>query len=522
MYKVLIVDNDEITVNQVKKIFEEKIKEGRVVCSAGNGKDALVQIINIEPDLILTAVRLPGMNGLKVIQQIRKFNKTVPVIIISAYDYFDFAKEAMILQVSDYILKPINVSSFVQSVKRVLRQLKEKEELIRRTQKEEHQLYDALRYVEYNFMYSILFNGKFELDCKNYEQLLGINRSGYILGLEIIPQYINSYWDIDKAMDRIHRQLKSIIGQQVSCVVGPKILNRIMLYISCTNGRDAKEEQVEAYKMARQISKTLKETFDIDVYIGIGTAKPLERIKESYEEAMKCLLYKKEGPIISTREIRHKNVLFQDYSELTITLLEQIKMGKEEALITFQSILESLRMKKNEQRVSILVEIFILLNYEAKREKQPNAALMDMPGAYKELIELSLEEQEAWAQRNFSAMLRQARAVKVDRKSKIIAAAVEYIEKHYNEEITLNEMADLVNLSPQHFSKIFKEATNLNYVECVTNIRMSKAKEFMNNTDKTIKEICYLVGYQDPNYFSRIFKKYVGVTPSEYLKEREK
>ena len=109
---------------------------------------------------------------------------------------------------------------------------------------------------------------------------------------------------------------------------------------------------------------------------------------------------------------------------------------------------------------------------------------------------------------------------KNDRKSNIINVALEYIGRHYNEELMLNDISEYVNLSPQHFSKIFKESTNYNYVEYVNNLRISKAKEFMNNTDRTIKEICYQVGYQDPNYFSRIFKKYVGITPTEYMKER--
>ncbi len=129
---------------------------------------------------------------------------------------------------------------------------------------------------------------------------------------------------------------------------------------------------------------------------------------------------------------------------------------------------------------------------------------------------------ESWAWRRFSNLLRTLKIEKVDRKTSIVNVAIGHINKHFTEEVTLNDIATYVNLSPQHFSKIFKEATGFGYVEWVNNLRITKARELINTTDKTIKEICFIVGYNDPNYFSRIFKKYVGISPTDYMLEREK
>ena len=98
----------------------------------------------------------------------------------------------------------------------------------------------------------------------------------------------------------------------------------------------------------------------------------------------------------------------------------------------------------------------------------------------------------------------------------IVDIAKEYIRNNYSKALNLDEVSYFVNISPYYFSKIFKEGTGENFIEYLTNIRMEKAKELLNSTDYSMKEICAMVGYSDPNYFSRSFKKNVGVTPTEY------
>ena len=98
----------------------------------------------------------------------------------------------------------------------------------------------------------------------------------------------------------------------------------------------------------------------------------------------------------------------------------------------------------------------------------------------------------------------------------IVDNAREYIKANYSKALNLDEVSYYVNVSPYYFSKIFKEGTGENFIEYLTNIRIEKAKELLSNTDYSMKEICVMVGYSDPNYFSRSFKKNVGVTPTEY------
>ena len=103
-----------------------------------------------------------------------------------------------------------------------------------------------------------------------------------------------------------------------------------------------------------------------------------------------------------------------------------------------------------------------------------------------------------------------------ERSGNIIKTAKDYIDAHFDKDISLDDVSKVVNISPYYFSKIFKEESGLNFIEYLTNIRIEKAKNLLENSNLSVKEICISCGYSDPNYFSRSFKKNVGVTPTEY------
>ena len=523
MFKVLVADADSSTVSLIEKVLSDKLKEAKIVGIAKNGNDAVVETINQEPDLIIIAIKISGLNGLETIKQIRSFNKSVHIIVVSAYDYFGFAKEAMLLGVNNYLVKPVNPQQLYEAIKREFISLQEESDRIQRFREEEHLLNTALHYVEHNFIYGILFNPGYTSEINKYMNLIGVGKVGYIMNITISQSYKEQYLDLDRVVTQVQRRVKAIISTRDKCAIGPQMMNRIVVYVTADKNKDAKEVQIESVKVARQVYAGLKETFGIETFIAIGTVRSIEYIHESYLETIRCSKYMQEGSVIHYKEIRYKSVsLGHEYYDLVTALIEAIKYNRNEAQNIFSAIIESLRPIPSIERINRLFELLFVASYVAKREYKSQSLGLDYYLEYNEIINYTVEEQESWAWRRFSNLLRTLKIEKVDRKTSIVNVAIGHINKHFTEEVTLNDIATYVNLSPQHFSKIFKEATGFGYVEWVNNLRITKARELINTTDKTIKEICFIVGYNDPNYFSRIFKKYVGISPTDYMLEREK
>lgn len=520
MYKILVADSDPESLLIIQNVIEREVPDARIVAVAKNGNDAVVETINNEPDLILIGIRIMGLNGLDTIERIRSFNRNVHIIIVSAYDYFEFAKRAMTLGVNDYLLKPVDESTLRDSVITELAKVGEEEERKCVSKNEESQFTNALRFVEQNFIYSVAYNTNFEDQLEEYRKLLGIGDYGYIIGITIEPSFLKNQWDVDKMSNRVYRRLKDIVSAHAPCAIGPRILNRFIVYVTSSYEKASREGQVEAIQLAKDIVHGLRDTFDLESKVAIGGIKRVKQIQDSYLEMLKSHRYDNGGVIVYYKEVRYKNGLRESYMDLTESLIESIKYDRHSTGDCFARILELLRPLSSEERLTRLMEVFMAVAYEFRKELKNQDIYYDYLRQCDYLMQLDVEEQELWAYSRLNVMIKMMKASRNDRKSSVITMAMEYIQKHYNEEISLNDISHYVNLSPQHFSKIFKETTNFNYVEWVNNLRITKAKEYMNQDDYTIKEVCYLVGYKDPNYFSRIFKKYVGISPSEYMKER--
>lgn len=521
MLKVVIAAVDQTTIDSVNVVIQEQVKEVKIVGVVNNGHDAVSQTLSLKPNILIIGIKILGLNGLEAIRQIRMYDQEVRIIIISAYDYFEFAREAMLLKVSDYLLLPINPIQLVKTLKGLGNDIRREKEENYRARQAETQLVDSHELLEDSFVFSILFSDFTEYQLKQYKKILHIKDQGYVLIIELDPLSTEDYWDIEKNYNQINYQISLTLKQRVDCLISSKILNHIIIYVNCDEDIEARDIRAESIRVSKKITSVLEEKFKIDSTVGIGSYRPLKKIYISFQEALQCLYYKKEGPIIHIKELKHRPMDYRKYLVMQEQLVESIKYGKQDGASIYTSMLELLRTLDNKHRVNKIVELLVVSNYEVQKNSVTDIQNTDFSETYHELIQIdNVDRQINVALTKFNNIVLVNKSGRVDRKLHLINNAKEYLQRHYTEEISLNEIANYVNLSPQHFCKIFKETTNSNYVEWVANLRISKAKELLNSSDKTIKEICYLVGYQDPNYFSRIFKKYVGVSPTDYVKER--
>lgn len=517
---ILVADNNTATCEKVRHLLEKNIKGIHIIISQDNARDILEKIEECLPALIIMGVNLTGLNGLEVVKHLRYVGNAAEVILISGYKHFEFIREAMKAGVYDYILTSNIEIQLVESAAKALETYEKRLKKGAAIEEIEQTMEEARRHVEYSLIYSALFNGEASEEIKNYKKMFGLEDKGYILNVEIDSFESDSLINLKKDDVHINNYLRQIVSEHNKCIIGPRTLNRILIWIdSSENGRRKPDSQMADIKLAAHIIIGLKEKFLINVSIGIGGEKSIFNLHSSYEEAVRCLRYKGKHNIMRIRDIERDEVSREKYNDIETRLLKSIKFGKAEIINLFVEYLDQIRCLEEDVERNKIYEILVLASHEARLAGQNEIDFIDIKMFFDEIWKLPMEKIERWAYRRFEFIINSVQTSRMEIRSDAVNSAIRYMEEHYMEEITLEELARYIGISPQHFSKIFKDDIGLNYIEWLTRLRIDVAKRLLSEGGLSVKEVCYLVGYNDPNYFSRIFRKTEGVSPSSYAKE---
>lgn len=521
MYKILVADEDSINVTIIGRTVEKIAKKMKVIEHTTTGGETIQKTKELQPDLLVLDIKLSGINGIEVVRRIRVFDKKVHIIVATPYAYFELAKEFIGLNVDAYLLKPLNKEELF----RVLNNIFYKVNIERKAKEIEFQkemdMGSGIKFSEYSLIYSLLFNGDYKNSLGSYTHLLGLESEGYIINIEVIPQYIEKSKNTEKSTI-LYECIKKTISKFHSCVVGPCIDNHIIVYICDKKILEDEKQKQKILKLCNLIIKNIKEQLNSVTYIGVGGVYSIEQLYHSYEEAIKSLRYKRDNlrESIHIADIEDKMIIVHDsYIEMERLLIGSVKTGQYDSMDYFTSLLDMLRTLTLEDRKNKIIELLILACHAARIEGPKEGVFLDYLGYLEELKEVEEMSLDAWAYRKFQYLIKTIRIRKTAKVPYVIHNAIAYIEKHYTESITLEDIANQVGLTPQYFSTYFKEEMDCTLIDYITKLRIEKAKEIIRNSQMSVQEICFIVGYHDPNYFSRIFKKYVGLTPSKYKKE---
>lgn len=510
MYKLLIVDNIETSTIAINRLVNEEFKEIDVVGTTDSGLEAIRFIDEKQPDILVITISLPEISGLEVVRRVRTSNHHIRIIMDSVYDYFEFASEAIDLEVIAYLLKPIDPKKLNQALKKAILQLDH--ETKRQSILEEKQINfeKAKELLDYGFIYMILYNANNSNSVvKNYLKILKFPDKGYIMNVEL-ARSIDRIAVLKKSESLLYHNIKETITSFAPCVVGVRMNRRIVVLIG-----DSKKS---AERIIEKLSLMLKQLYHLDVLIGIGNESKIENIHESYEESIQNLRFQKEN----RQDLRKRASLeynkYNKYIEIKDQFFSSIKFGKDDCIEIFSKLLEGYRILEEDDRKNKILELLTISNFVAQLEGVTELEVTNIISFYEDMKDLSTEELEGWAYTKIEPIFKLIQIRGGRRKSGAIKEAIHYINENWSYELSLEAVSRYVNLSPQHFSKIFKEETGTSYIEYLTRIRMNEAKKYLLEGRKTIKEICYLVGYHDPNYFSRLFKQMEGITPTLYSK----
>lgn len=528
MYKIMIADDEGIAIDALKFIIEKNFGSSCLIESAKTGRSVIELAENFRPDIAFMDIQMPGINGIEAMKEIKKTNKNVIFIVVSAYDKFDYAKEAVGLGVMEYVNKPIDRKVIVELLKRAM----EKIDADRTRRSNDLMVMEKLETVvpiiESGFIYSVLFQENYMEETDNFKNLLGVSENfGYMMIIEYGDTqeggHLTNAIGASVRLQSNYNRLRETIKEYFAGIVGPMMTNTIIVFVPCTDqvAENEYEERVKIIEDARNMIRKLKGDIDASFRVGIGSIKRIEQAEESYTEAVNALRYTT-GSVAHVKDLSMERRYEADYPIQTEQkMFERVAAGDiAGALAEGNRFFDWMVNCHKDAVMDIKLKTleFVLRAETIGLGTGGNTYRFESRHDYlTAVVEFkNYEELRSW----FLAKLREATRYVYENKEKSSISLVEqakaYIDSHYFKEISLDEVSREVNISPYYFSKLFKEETGGNFIDYVTAIRMEKAKELLSSTDKSMKEICSAVGYQDPNYFSRTFKKNVGVTPTEY------
>lgn len=517
--RILVADSDGQNAQRVKALLLEKIKGVRVQNVLPDVKTVISAINNVSPALVILGISNSGLNGLEIARYLHSSGNKTEVILISKQNYFEYVQDALRQGVHDFFVTPLVENQFIASCNDALEKYKRTTEIETVNIRNKKNIEEARRHIEYSLMYSALFNGEASEEIKNYKKIFSLGDSGYIINIEIDSFESESLVDLKKDDVRINNHLRKIVSEHNRCIIGPRMLNRILIWVDTSaKGRKVPESPMADIKLAAHIIVSLKEQFLTNASIGIGGETSIFNLHSSYEEAVRCLRYKGVHNIMRISDVEKKELSSVEYNELENLLLKSIKFGKSEIINLFVELLDRLRCLDDVVYKNRIYEVLVLAAHEARLAGQNELDYIDFRGFFENSWDAPIEKVERMAFQRFEYLINSVQTSRLGIRSDAVNSAIRYMEEHYMEEITLEEIARYIGISPQHFSKIFKEETGINYIEWLTKLRLDIAKRLLAEGGKTVKEVCYVVGYNDPNYFSRIFRKTVGESPTEFAK----
>lgn len=533
--KVFLVEDEMVIRRGIKNSIDWE-KEGYIFCGeASDGELAYPMIIKEKPDILITDIRMPFMDGLELCKLVKKELPNIKILILSGYDEFDYAKEAIRLGVTEYLLKPISSGKLLEALNGVsesIRREKEDKDLVRKYMEEmrENTEHEKQKFFEQMIAGNLSMADALETG-KKYEMNLSAGMYNLLL--------------FRFTLGKENRKSGELLGEAEYAI--EKLTERLEYVFEFQRGVEGwafllmadNEEQMS--ERVKELSKDLEEimkNYSTIAYFG-GIGQPVARLREleeSFREAERALAARftmELNRIISVEDIRMaQNVDTLDDIEITSfgeiektrTMLEKfLNNGVEDEIDEFVDVyineLPEENLKSVLMRQYIIMDAYIVMMSFCEKiegiEGEMQAQSEELKNSMKTIQ--TLEEIKNYIRMLLKKIIGVRDTISGRRYSDIIEIAKDQIRKTYmSDEISLNTIAAEVGMSPSYFSSIFSKEMGKTFVEYLTEIRMDRAKELLMCSSMKTSEIGYEVGYKDPHYFSYIFKKTQNCTPKEF------
>jgi len=490
MYKVLIVDDELIERKGLTKILKKEFQDELIIRSAENGKKAIEMTTTFNPNIVFMDIKMPGMTGIEAMKKIKRFNSEINVVIISAFDSFKYAQEALNNNAYEYLLKPVKREDIITCLKRLIKE--EEQKLQERDYKREilSTRDQSLHFINENIIDYIMICDlyKINLIIENKFNAMPLDH-----GVSIIIE--------NKKNEKILKAIQNFCQSNYDFFLFRELPNTIIIFIN--------ETMEKAEKLFRELFLVIKNDFSKELNMAITSYNQTDEIFEAYKKNLSKIYSIDTEDQDYMYPINLENELI---NKINLSLLNESVEILDKIYIWLDKNISS-----SENKLRYLIKLEVFINRTFFKKTKNNKILKPI-----ELVSAVLADQVKFFKVELkNKLIKTIKNIIMNSNSnleELINEAKLYINNNYMVDITLESVANEMCISSYYFSKLFKKEANINFIDYLTDIRMKNAKYMIRNTNKSIKQISKEVGYNDPNYFSRVFKKQTGYSPSKYKK----
>ena len=544
MLKIFLAEDEVIVRETIKRMIPWEDLGVELVGEAADGEMALPLLLRQKPDLLITDIKMPFMDGLTLAKVAKKEIPGLKVVILSGYDDFNYAKQAINIGVEDYLLKPITKNALIERLTEIRSRYEHE-----KTQKEYYEKFHReMQAYEKNSSRDF-----FEALVSGSMDMMEIYRRSEKLGLDIVAEAYNvliftmnceedfsgqregySEWEAESL-----ELLEEFFSENTSAM-----LFRCNIFSYGVLIKGQKETIGENTRSCVSEIQRILDRKEQKRQWFVAAGEPVERlsqIQKSYYSASRAF---------SQRYLYDENILYYDemasmekknVTEDDSTYLQKVDVNALNPAI-LQKFLSNGLLEETENFVKDYfyaigqepLESLVFRNYVTLNVRFSVMSFLKEIGCDTRTLEQedtedvlsesskSLENAIAYAEKIISQAIALRDQNSGNKNRSILKTAVDFIDSHYTEEdMSLNKAANAANVSANHFSALFSQNMGQTFIEYLTNLRMNKAKEYLRCTSMRSSEIAGEIGYKDAHYFSYLFKKTQGMTPSDYRKARE-
>ncbi|MFD0696124.1 response regulator [Paenibacillus sp. GCM10027628] len=544
MYKLILVDDEEDVREGVVREVDWEAIGFEVIDKAENGREALEMVERLQPDVVVTDIQMPFMNGLQFAEAIRERFPTIKIIILTGHDEFEYAQKAIKLHIDEYVLKPFSAQELINTLLKVKAQIQEEVAHREDVQLLKEHYRKSMPVLKENFL-AALMNRKLPRDevldkAANYG--IRLDGNSFVVavvsmdGVLIHEDDVENRSELAKSISLKYSEDQALkyfallnISEEIveKRELGLVFMHNdqvVVLAIRQTGDRGAALQ--ETMKVLEEVRQNVEKYLKFSVTVGIGsTMKDVAKSSYSYEDAVLALDYRLilgNNRVICIDDVEQRNVekiRFDDLKEHALTRC--IKVGTNpEIKETIDELFHGVEAGVSVKDYQIyLLEILTCI---LKAAKDSNLNIDEVFGEnffpFTEINKFtSLEEAKHWLVELCISMMNHIATDRQYTYKNLVDMAKDYTKSHYHEgDITINKVCSHLHISAGYFSSIFKKEAKMTFVNYLNHIRMEAAKELLRTTDMKALEIAEKVGYSDANYFSFSFRKNVGVSPKEY------